>query len=213
MEPSDIAAYAGSKLTGANAKIYEQIKAFFIKIANGEQESTTFTVDTTGLGMDYHWSGYSSNAISSALLLDLPFEQYWYDKTVGWKSSAKGDGKYITSVEYRFPVSADYVPAGASGTDYRIDTAKAKNAAAQMQNARALVAQNSNLSDYDKLKAYERYICSQVEYNYAAIEENNRAPYGDPWQIISVFDNNPATDVVCEGYANPHADSHPHAQP
>ena len=30
---------------------------------------------------------------------------------------------------------------------------------------------------------------------------NNGLPYGDPWQLIYVFDDDPDTNVVCEGYA------------
>lgn len=45
-----------------------------------------------------------------------------------------------------------------------------------------------------------KHICSQVTYNQTAAENDN-TPYGDPWQLIYVFDDNPNTNVVCEGYA------------
>ena len=49
--------------------------------------------------------------------------------------------------------------------------------------------------------AYAEYIKNAVSYNYAAADENNGYPYGDPWQLIYVFDGNPDTNVVCEGYS------------
>lgn len=38
-----------------------------------------------------------------------------------------------------------------------------------------------------------------TDYNFEAVEEPT--PYGDPWQLIYVFDGDPETKVVCEGYA------------
>ena len=54
-------------------------------------------------------------------------------------------------------------------------------------------------SDYEKLAAYCREICGLVSFDYAATA--NGVPYGDPWQLVNVFDGDPATNVVCEGYA------------
>ena len=52
---------------------------------------------------------------------------------------------------------------------------------------------------FQRLKAYKEAICSAVSYNHDAV--NNNESYGDPWQLIYVFDGDSATDVVCEGYS------------
>ena len=48
--------------------------------------------------------------------------------------------------------------------------------------------------------AYREYITNAVDYNSEAASTANY-PYGDPWQLIYVFDGDPKTNVVCEGYS------------
>ena len=64
-----------------------------------------------------------------------------------------------------------------------------------------MVAENQGKGTYGKLVAYREYITKAVDYNFAAADENNGYPYGDPWQLIYVFDGDPDTNVVCEGYS------------
>ena len=84
---------------------------------------------------------------------------------------------------------------------YRVDAAQAKAAAAAVENANTIVEQYSTCSsDYEKLLAYKEEICALTGYNTAAAE-NSAVPYGDPWQLVYVFDGREDTTVVCEGYA------------
>ena len=50
------------------------------------------------------------------------------------------------------------------------------------------------------LSGYVQEICSLAVYD-ESITENSAVPYGDPWQIMYVFDRNLNTKVVCEAYA------------
>ena len=63
-----------------------------------------------------------------------------------------------------------------------------------------MVAENQGKGTYGKLVAYREYITKAVDYNFDAANTANY-PYGDPWQLIYVFDNDPDTNVVCEGYS------------
>ena len=74
----------------------------------------------------------------------------------------------------------------------------AKNAAA---NAKYIVNEFKNMSEVKKLIAYKEMICYLTDYNYAAVSGSYRGGYGDPWQLIWVFDGNDSTKVVCEGYS------------
>ena len=51
------------------------------------------------------------------------------------------------------------------------------------------------------LNNLKSYICDAVTYDDAAADDSTNTPYGDPWQLISVFDSDPNTNVVCEGYS------------
>jgi hypothetical protein len=67
-----------------------------------------------------------------------------------------------------------------------------------MNNANRIINTYAGLADYDKLVAFKNDICGLVSYNSSITPST---PYGNPWQIIWVFDGNPATNVVAEGYA------------
>ena len=63
----------------------------------------------------------------------------------------------------------------------------------------AIVDEYSSASDYDKLCGYKEEICGLVSYNDPAAQGG--FSYGNPWQMIWVFDGDPDTTVVCEGYS------------
>lgn len=158
----------------------------------------------------------------NALLYDLPYKFYWHDKTVNSGAmlfnvvSAKtGEpvGYYANSssvyfkeaddpvVRFSFCVSADYSPDGQKGTQ-KLKAERIADANAAAKNAAALITENKDItSDYQKLINYKDYICDNNVYNSAAASTVGTADYGDPWQMISVFDGKPETNVVCEGYS------------
>ena len=90
-----------------------------------------------------------------------------------------------------FPVAEEY----AAG-DYTVDASIGQTVQTSVENALAVVAEFEDLPDYEKLAAYRQEICDLTSYNYGAISGN--VPYGNPWQLIWVFDGDPATEVVCE---------------
>ena len=67
-------------------------------------------------------------------------------------------------------------------------------------NALGIVKKYENESDYEKMDGYRQEICDAVSYNSEASSSNTIA-YGNPWQLIWTFDNDPDTKVVCEGYS------------
>lgn len=158
-------------------------------------------------------------AIVRALIADCPYELYWFDKTVGYTYnfpvypittvSAGGDeintyefleaavfddgsGDEVTkdtTIDFRFYVSEDY----------KTFTEAASRAQAAAANAQSVVDHiTSGTSDYERLLAYKDYICNAAAYHDGAA---GSISYGDPWQLISVFDGSGATDVVCEDYS------------
>lgn len=224
----DMATYgtaAREKLNPIEQQIYDILKAQIEAVA-GNGGNTSFAIaDLSGIsGLKTTWtnaelgvssiedtkevkalftSQFSLKAVNSALLQDCPFDLYWYDKTGGVKmqysmglSGSSGIWRKVTieNLQLSFAVSEDYD----AGT-YRVTSDVAKVALAR-KNAQATVNANAGKTDYEKLCAYKEYICAQTAYDHDAADDNT-TPYGNPWQLISVFDDDSGTNVVCEGYS------------
>lgn len=199
--------YAEGHLTGTNLTLYRRLKADCAKIANGTETVSVFDYgDVGGMGITYangKLYGIDTGMILFALLTDCPYELFWFNKVKGWRYEYLQSGGTVTNIRFVMPVIQAYALDGPEpGTAYtnQSDAAKIRAANSALQNAQAVVRQNSGKSDYEKLAAYKDYICSQVSYNRTAADTKDY-PYGDPWQMVYVFDNNPSTNVVCEGYA------------
>ena len=220
------AATAGSRLKGLDKTVYDQFMKLAVAVSSGSQTSTEFTLSE---GIDaLKWTkedlGVSAiiadgkiaedaktamnnklneiihfTRVINGVMDDHPYELFWYDKITGTriipKISATDTELKITAIEFHMAVSVDYA-AGA----YTVDAAKIKAANKAANNAKAIVAKYASKSDVEKLMAYKDEICKLTDYNYS-VENNSSVPYGNPWQMISVFDNDPGTKAVCEGYA------------
>lgn len=210
--------------------IYNELKANIISVANGSLSSTQFTItsDISSLSWTQEELGCAikeNSSISSeakdalqekfnealdlsfihyCLLADLPYDLFWYDKTKGysWNYTIRGNSSelWITSLTISFAVSEDYRSSLALYTVSSQEITQARNAAAR---AKEIVAKYAGKSDLERLQGYKEEICSLVSYNTAASESSlaGNAIYGDPWQLVYVFDGDPNTNVVCEGYS------------
>ena len=183
--------------------------------------------DMLVLGDDgqYHFSEETGAAIEKAvnevmdmdmllnqLLAHHPYELYWFDKAfsggaISFQYNYGTDGQQTVTVGdfvIMMAVSQDYAVTDAATQQYYLyspDKAKTGAATAAAATAAQVVAENQGKGTYGKLVAYAEYIKNAVSYNYAAADKNNGYPYGDPWQLIYVFDDDPDTNVVCEGYS------------
>lgn len=71
-----------------------------------------------------------------------------------------------------------------------------------LENAKSIAAKYDGKSDYNKVIGYATEICELVEYDHKAAD--NDEVYDEtvaPWRIVNVFDGDPQTNCVCEGYA------------
>lgn len=217
-------------LNNATKTIYDKLVPEIKSIANGERTSSIVKVEglnityyKSDLGLDTLVTGnsftaeaqakveqmftadVSADVLLTSLITHLPYELYWFDKVKGIQISYEmtGTDEYVTisSVEIMFHVSQDYaVTEGDSYYPTMPDTAKTGAATAAAAKAAEVVAENQGKGTYGKLVAYREYITKAVDYNSDAANTANY-PYGDPWQLIYVFDNDPDTNVVCEGYS------------
>ena len=150
---------------------------------------------------------FDLSRIVHSLLADNPYALYWYDKTVSTNSRKNytlfatydhSAGEYVITLSgsavFSFPVAEEY-----SSGEYVFNTEIGKSVQTIVDNANAIVTKYTEVSDYEKLDGYRQEICDLVSYNDDAAEGD--ISYGNPWQLIWVFDNDPDTNVVCEGYA------------
>ena len=189
------------RLTAANEiALYEALEKTIKEVAAGTRTDTQ-SISVSLSGSDNSWNDAddlknSMRKVMHALMADLPAELYWFDKTVGY-SYSYSTSTYAPS-KISFAVSANYSPDGQKG-GYTVDNSKITTADKAIKNAKAIVEKFKNSSDDAKLIAYKDEICELTEYNHDAAD--NDPPYGDPWQLIWVFDQDPETTVVCEGYS------------
>ena len=148
----------------------------------------------------------SLSLIGTALCRDCPYELYWFDKTWGIQMNTKfqvgydyNKSEYVIylteGVTFGFPVAAEY----ASDT-FMIDSDVTGSIAGSVDNALAIADRHSGEDDLTKLNSFREEICELVDYNFNAAGDVSIA-YGNPWQLIWVFDDDPSTKVVCEGYS------------
>ena len=215
-------------LPGELSSVYNEVKPMVKLVADGTRASTIFEIPGTWAKTKSEWgitgegisagtltaeasaaieAAFNLDALMQRMLSEMPYELYWFDKTEGigmsYGVSLSGEILTVKNLKLSMYISQAYAKINEGGATYdpfTADTAKTSAAKRAAENATQVVAANTAKSDHEKLKAYLDYIKDAVSYNNEAAN-NNATPYGDPWQIIYVFDNNHLTTVVCEGYA------------
>lgn len=215
-------------LPGELSSVYNEVKPMVKQVADGTRASTIFEIPGTWTKPKSEWgitgavisagtltaeasaaieAAFNLDALMQRMLSEMPYELYWFDKTEGigmsYGVSLSGEILTVKNLKLSMYISQAYAKINEGGATYdplTANTAKTSAAKRAAENATQVVAANTAKSDHEKLKAYLDYIKAAVSYNNEAAN-NNATPYGDPWQIIYVFDNDSSTNVVCEGYA------------
>ncbi len=159
---------------------------------------------------------YDPLLVMNALFRNLPYGFFWSYGQVffnspfrSYNATLTGDGSPDNYIEFKkdfemlFSVGKDYTDSFvASGNDFSYSVDKGVPAAKNgMNTAKAIVAAAASLSDYEKLKYYMEKIVELTDYNNEAVESTWDGGRRDPWQAVWVFDSDPSTKVVCQGYA------------
>ena len=169
---------AGDNLTTSERQVYNAMKPEIIKVANGQRSGTRFSVPTS-------LSAPSVRRVVTALMMDLPYEMYWFGKSLSGSLAYSG---YTISLK----VARDF----RGSNEYTTNIPNVPNA---VRVAKSVVSSNGGKGDYEKLEAYKDYICAHNTYNSAAA--SGQYDGNNPWELLWVFDNDPSTNVVCEGYS------------
>ncbi|MBR3352611.1 MAG: Ig-like domain-containing protein, partial [Erysipelotrichaceae bacterium] len=218
----------GDKLTGLNRTLYAFLVTCIRETAAGQRASTVYEISLDDLGIQTVFTAddlgveimidgqlnqdaknkalevlvFDLSLLNTTLLLDHPYELYWYDKTKGVSYSRPLSISYSSvqlmlsgSIVFRFNVANEY----AGSADYTVNTEIGTTVTKSVNNAQMIVRNHTDEVDYQKIKSYKDEICDLVSYNNDAA--GGGVDYGNPWQLVWVFDNDPDTNVVCEGYS------------
>lgn len=218
---------AGSRLEGNDRALYDALLPR-IRQAADWGGFTVFTFTAEELGLPTRWTAerlggeitqeavdglldrpeyrFDFKAVQSALLADCPYELYWFKRI----RDEAGPGGVIIELEprrirsdgddiilsltctFQLYVARDFRKGG-DPFAVRTDVAGLTAARAAIQE---ILAENAGGTDYEKLTAYKDAICSLTDYS-----GETGAEYGDPWQLIWVFDGDPNTVAASEGCA------------
>ena len=222
---------AGEQLSANEKYVYDVLRGAVEDIASGERARTdgielpSKSWDIDELGIDYvgdntDWDPafvaygelYPTDRAFNALIDDCPFDLYWFDKT-GKSGSTEGgsliisygmsftgnasDGTITVTGKLSLLVAPDY---RAGDDQFAVDASDVTRAQSAAKNARDVVLESASKGDYDKLLSYKDTICELVDYDTDSAVSPS-VDYGDPWQLVNVFDGDAGTNVVCEGYA------------
>ncbi|MCM1577558.1 MAG: hypothetical protein NC078_02000 [Ruminococcus sp.] len=192
---------SASTLTANQTYFYGILKAQAEAVVNGTSSSTVASADISRLtGTSAGWSNDIKVALDY-LRYNSPELVYWAEGS-GCGIGTTGD--VVTSCSAIMTPSSKYA-GSAANTVKSAEITAANNA---LNNAKTFASSQSGKSVYEKITAFNTYICGLTEYNEEArqaMADNDTSKLNalgnGPWQLIYVFDGDPATNVVCEGYA------------
>lgn len=203
VDTSHMGNFGSGKLSGVNLRVYDYLKAGIRQVADGSRTSTAFDVSpVVNNSAEANEVGANLDLIVSYLLMDCPYDLFWHDKTAGTgytMTSAGNEATVIISMTVSNAYRADSLANEGDTWKYTVDTNKVTAAQAVTATAQQIVNVNAGKSDYDKLLAYKNAICDSVSYNNSA--KNPESSNANAWELIWVFDDDPDTNVVCEGYS------------
>ncbi|MDE7293699.1 MAG: hypothetical protein K2N72_04660 [Oscillospiraceae bacterium] len=179
------------RLTGAAKSYFDQTLQVCKDISEGKRTGTEFELTLTKKVSTSQLSEYWQEAVN-ALLYEYPEYSFWLlesEISAGYYSESR-----VVNASINLIPSGDYKGSKAN----TVDSAKIKAGAASIAKADKIAAKYEGKSDYEKIKGYCDEISALTDYNHEAIASMEG---GNPWQMPWVFDGDPKTNVVCEGYA------------
>ena len=223
---------AGKTLPPREQRMYDMLLADIKKVASGERTSTIFTysveeifektkytADEFGIDSFIDQNGQLADVVTeeilpiqtrlvlNALLLQNPYELYWFDKSYGIgvspypvEKTISVDGRelyLVGKIKVMFPVSVDYAKDGKSN---ECDPKYGSSVKAAVSNAQRILDKYQGKSDKERILGYAKEIFNLSSYNHEAAYSKTM-PYGNPWQLVWVFDGDESTTVVCEGFS------------
>ena len=194
-------------LNETERQVYDDLKVFCTEVADGKRTETSgwwLPVETTvqlegRTEEEALLSIVDFYKVTVASYWSWGYELYWRDTgsfPCEYFYDVSGDTLTLHGLRVGVAVSVDY---RVQPDDlYHVNPEKTGAARKAVENARQIADSYEGKTDYEKLKGFLYTICDLVSYDWESLEADI---YGDPWQLVYVFDGDPNTNVVCEGYA------------
>lgn len=198
-------------LTDLQQKVYSNIADQMRKVAEGNQSSTVFYVpvgdgtyelteeefdEIYQMDVDDELDEFT-DAIYEALRADLMFDLYWYNN---FHYEGRVDTQEYDSYIMQLTVAREYSP-NERWDEYEFDTDQAAAAIEARNNADAIAAEADGMTLYEALCYLKERVCALASYDHPAGQDPGNYPNIAPWHMISTFDTDPDTNIVCESYA------------
>lgn len=195
--------FTAVEVYGQDSYTADDLQVSYIKDDNGFNPDAVNAIQAIRNELDIQ-------AVVNCIISDFSFRLYWFGKdyTMG-RCGISGNVNQLTltgSVKVWLTVAEDY--AVSSVTDgittystYSVDTSYGQKVQRAADKAKEILDEYEGSPDGNKLRGYANEICALTSYNSEAAQGSYPFEYGDPWQLVWVFDGDPETKVVCEGYA------------
>ena len=86
--------------------------------------------------------------------------------------------------------------------EFTLDSSTLQKVTTAESTAEQVISDNSGKGIYDTIKAYADWISEHVSYDHSwDSTPDSEITSNSPWSMIAVFDNDPYTNVACEGYS------------
>lgn len=188
-------------------QVYDALKILCAEVADGKRTETNNWWIPVGVTVPLEGRTEEEALLSLVDFYKVTVASYWgWGYELYWRDTGafpceyfydvSGDTLTLQGLRVGVVVSVDY---RAQPDDlYHVNPEKTGAAQKAVENARQIAASYEGKTDYEKLKGFLYTICDMVSYDWESLEADI---YGDPWQLVYVFDGDPNTNVVCEGYA------------
>lgn len=193
------ASWSLSKLSASERQMYDHFISELERILReGGSTKITFDISQDGLTPDDQVSDlwkklytYASNNHPELLC----YEEINPDKPDEDNIQIAGDFSQFT-----VSIGVDKSYRGAD--EFTLDRSTLQKVTTAESTAEQVISDNSGKGIYDTIKAYADWISEHVSYDHSwDSTPDSEITSNSPWSMIAVFDNDPSTNVVCEGYS------------
>lgn len=179
-------------LNSKERELYRLLLDCMARVSDGSRDAQTFHLNVADRFTSVQAYNTSIKKVMYFIENYTPEYTYWMDSS----GSLAYDTAHCGIIYGISPVYQEF------GDIYSISSSRLTKVRSALENAKSIADKYSGENDYQKALGYAREICALTNYDhYAAATSSYMQTNVDPWSIISVFDDDFSTNVVCAGYA------------